>query len=215
MPHLFYAIDAEFFHQQIEPTLARCRREKSFAPGRTLFVELLPRIKDYHTSYHGLANQTLVEQAAEGLSFDSAIWRAVVGEVLLFAADDVPLLNLSLEALCCLLAGDTNRETTPRHQFAPIRQVLFGSRDLVFGGNCYRPDLAGYNDLSDVIRLADYLQMVDPLAWQPADLTAMKSLPDDEERTEELEFVRQGWSGLRELYQRASEKRQIVACESD
>ena len=57
----------------------------------------------------------------------------------------------------------------------PIRQVLFGSRDLVFGGSCYRPDFAGYNDLADVARLKGYLQSIDPIAWQPADLAAWRA----------------------------------------
>jgi hypothetical protein len=213
MPHFFSAIDAELFHQRIEPVLSRCRRTKSFAPGQAFFTELLPRIKEFHASYHGLAGATLLEQAAEGLSFDPAVWRAVVGEVLLFAAEEVPLLQLSLETLCHLLGGA--RECAAREQFTLIQQVLFGSRDLVFGGHCYRPDLAGYNDLNDVHRLTNYLLSVDTTSWQPADLAAMKDLPDDEERAEELEFVRQGWPGLTELYQRASVNRQIVACESE
>jgi hypothetical protein len=216
MPHLFYPIDAGFFHQRIQPVLARCRRARSFAVGRSLFVELLPRVKEYHASYHGLGGPTLVEQAAQGLSYDPAIWRAVAGEVLLFAADQLPLLNLSLTGLCCLLAGSMEAGLeSARPRFAPIQQVLFGSRDLLFGGSCYRPDVAGYNDLADVARLVVYLKTIDPGAWQPADLMAMKVLPDDEEQVEELEFVRQSWPDLVELYRKASEKRQIVACERE
>src|SRR6202453_3749007 len=122
MPHLFCPIDEGLFSQRIQPIMARCRRERTFAAGRGLFEEMLPRIRAYHASYHGLAVEALVEQALRGLSFDAAAWRAVVGEVLLFTADELPLLRLSPQALCCLLADSLE---TPREQFAPIQQVVY------------------------------------------------------------------------------------------
>jgi hypothetical protein len=205
-------ISASLFTERIRPVLAKCRVEGSFTAGKGLFEELLPRIHEYHASYHGLASETLVEQAIHGLPFDSAVWRAVVGEVMLFAADDLPLLRLSPLALCCLLAGGNDDEKS-RERFAPIQQVLFGSRDLLFAGYCYRPDSAGFNDLADVGRLNEFLQAVDPGCWRPDDLLKMTDLPDDEERAEELEFVRQGWPDLVEMYRSANDKKQIIVCE--
>src|SRR5947208_1149498 len=104
MPHLFYPISDCFFRQQVRPALGEAWRKRSFKPCGELCRELLPRVESYHQAYYGLAEKTLVEQAANGLSFDRAIWRALVGEVLLFAADDLPLLQTAPATLCCLLA---------------------------------------------------------------------------------------------------------------
>ena len=88
--------------------------------------------------------------------------------------------------------------------------MLFGSRDLVFGGGFYRPDSAGWNDLDDVVRLSAYLEKIDPAAWDPAQLA---DLADDEERCEELEFTRQNWPSLVEIYVQACAGHQVVICE--
>ena len=172
---LSYPINESLFSQRIQPVLATCRRERTFTPGRGLFEELLPRIQEFQATYHGRETRTLIEQAAEGLSFDAGVWRAVVGEVFLFAADDLPLLRLSPRCACCLLAGAVVESDRPisRSELAPIEQVLYGSRDLVFAGHCYRPDVAGYNDQADIARLAEFLEAIDPERLRPADLANM------------------------------------------
>ena len=214
MPHLFYPIDEAFFNQQIAPILARCRRERSFAAARPHFAELLPRVArvPQFVSRPGGAIAGRAGGRARSHLFPGRL-RAVVGEVLLFAADDLPLLRLSHQSLCCLLAAAA--PDTPRQQYAPIQQVLHGSQDLVFAGTSYRPDFAGYNDRNDVARLADYLQAVDPGLWQPDQLMALSEMPNDEERAEELEFVRQDWPELVRLYEQATARRQILVCEND
>jgi len=211
--HLIYPIDSEFFHQRIQPVLAQCWRRRSFHPGQDLWRELLGRIGEFHADYHGLAAKTLVGEVAEGLAFDRQIWRALVGEVLVIAAEQLPVLHISPMTLRILLAGENFGRDVPRSQFAPIEQALFGSRDLVFGGGFYRPDHAGWNDLEDGVRLAEYLGKMDPLAWEPAHLQGLTDLPDDEERNEELEFTRQNWPGLVEVYVQAREKHHVVICE--
>ena len=57
----------------------------------------------FHDDYQGLADKTLVEHVVDGLSFDKATWRAVVGEVLVFAAEDLPLFACRRQpcAVCC------------------------------------------------------------------------------------------------------------------
>jgi hypothetical protein len=45
-----------------------------------------------------------VGQVARGLPYDRHFWRALVGEVLLFAADDIPEFQTCADTLCCLLA---------------------------------------------------------------------------------------------------------------
>lgn len=215
MPHLIYPLAASFFCQRLQPTLARSWRQRSFAPCRELCEELLSRVRDYHRDYHGLAEKTLVEQAAASLSFDRHTWRALTGEILLFAAREVPLLQLPAETLCCLLAPATLGTNLFREHFPPIHQALFGSHDLVFAGGYYRPDSAGCNNPEDVARLSAYLRSIDANLWQPAQLAALPDFPDDEDRAEELAFARQCWPGLVEVYRQAECQQDMLICEID
>ena len=237
MPHLIYPIEAEFFHQRIRPRLAECWRQRSFEPGRELCRELLANVRAFHEDYHGLADKTLVEHVADGLSFDRHVWRAVVGEVLLFAAKELPLLRLTPATLCCLLsAPERNREqgTGNREQaqklpvpcslvpvpcsLVPVpcsRQVFYGSRDLVFAGGYYRPDLAGFNDVDDVVRLTEYLEKIDLAQWRPDALASLPEFADEEDRAEEIDFVRDNWPGLVEVYRKGRESKCVVVCEAE
>jgi hypothetical protein len=150
----------------------------------------------------------------EGLSFDRACWRHLVGEVLLYGAAELPELEIAPETLCCLLAPEPYREgIVPRERLAPIQQAHYGARDLVFGGGYYRPEHAGYNDSDDVARLAAYLAAVDPTRWRVADLANLREMTDETERLEELEFAREWFPALCELYQRAGECNRVVVCE--
>jgi hypothetical protein len=215
MPHFLFPVDADFYSNHLQPFLAQGWRERSFAPCRKLCQELLARVHNYHQAYHGLAEKTLVEQVIEGLSFDKAIWRALVGEVLLFAAEELPLLQVPVETLCCLLAPQTLGKETAREQFTPIQQVLFGSKDLVFGGGYYRPDFAGYNEVEDVNRLWKYLEGMDSANWKAAALTPLAELSDEEEREEELAFARQSWQGIMDVYGKAFAKGWLMICEAE
>ena len=171
---------------------------------------MLAKVRAFHDDYHGLAGKSLVEHVVDGLSYDPHVWRAVVGEVLIFAAEDLPLLRLSPATLCCLLpapAGDPANNS--------MRQVLHGSRDLVFAGGCYRPDFAGFNDTDSVARLTAYLEAIDPAQWRPDDLAALPEFADEDERTDEIAFVRENWPDLVEVYRRSHRERCIVVCEAD
>jgi hypothetical protein len=140
--------------------------------------------------------------------FDRRLWRHLAGEVLLYAATDAPAFQTAPDTLACLLtAGET-----PHEKIAPVQQVHFGSRDLDFGGVVYRPDRAGFNDVADVARLADYLAGVDPTRWTVADLRALPGLADDE-RDEELAFARDCCAALAAMYRRARERGWVVVCE--
>jgi hypothetical protein len=95
-----------------------------------------------------------------------------------------------------------------------ILQAHYGSRDVRLGGGYYRPEHAGTNDAADVGRLADYLASVDPQRWTPADLALLPDFATAEERADELEYVRDWFPALRDLYQQARERNQIVVCEA-
>ena len=110
---------------------------------------------------------------------------AVVGEVLLFTAVEIPEFETCEETLCRLLAPPLPTLPRPggragwgqvvdqREHWVPIQQAHRGTRDLMFGSAVYRPEHAGYNNVDDVSRIADYLSAVRPENWRPADLMGL------------------------------------------
>ncbi|HZV05035.1 MAG TPA: hypothetical protein VE999_08150 [Gemmataceae bacterium] len=215
MAEYFLCLDAETFLKRIRPAFAGSWRLRSFEPCRSLCKELLPAARDYTQRYHLGEEETLVAQVAGGVPFDRAVWRLLVGEVLLFAAVEIPEFQSNSEALCCLLAPEQfRRGVMIREQFAPIQQVLRGSRDLTFGAAVYRPDQAGYNDPEDVARLAAFLAAVQPQNWTVDDLRALPELCDDDERSDELAFVREWFPVLVDLYRRTRVEQRVLIIES-
>jgi hypothetical protein len=151
---------------------------------------------------------------AEGLPFERHYWRCLVGEILMVGAAEIPEMETAPESLTCILGPERYREEiTPRECFAPIQQAHFGTLDLVFGTAFYRPEHAGWNDRADVERLAQYLAKIDLESWTVDDLRLHRDLTDDQERAEELEYVRDWLPALRDLYQDAADKGRIVICE--
>lgn len=209
----FLLLDEPAFAGRLVPPLADAYRRRNFAPCRALCASLLPAAAAFRDSFFAGPAEPLLARVVRGVPFDRTLWRAVVGEVLLFAAAEVPELETAPEALACLLApGHGRADDLPRAQLAPVQQAHFGSRDLVFGPAAYRPEHVGLNDLADTRRLADYLAGVDPNAWGAADLAGLREV-DDAERAEELEYVREWFPALRDVYRRAAERGQVVVCE--
>jgi hypothetical protein len=215
MADYFMCLDAETFLQRIRPALTNSWHQRSFDPCRSLCGELLPAVQAYAQRYHLSEKETLVATVADGIPFDRVCWRHLAGEVILFAAAEIPEFPSNAEPLCCLLgAVPYHREPVNREYFAPIEQILRGSRDLIFGTAMYRPDQAGYNDPADVARLAAYLTSVQPQRWTVEDLQPLSDLVDDEERADELEFVREWYPALVELYQRTHENQRVLIIEN-
>lgn len=215
MAEYFICLDAELFLGRICPALAAAWRMRSFQPCRSLCLELLPAAQDYSRRYHTGEERTLVAAAADSIPFDRSSWRLLAGEVLLFAASEIPEFQSNAETLCCLLAPGLSRHgEVVRERFAPIQQALWGSRDATFGPAVYRPDHAGYNDPDDVARLAAYLTAIQPQLWTVGDLLPLSELADDEERADELAFVREWFPVLVELYQRAQAHERVVIIEN-
>jgi hypothetical protein len=213
MPHYFLLLDAPTFHGAIVPALAASWRRRSFAPCAALCESLQPAAVAFAERFRTGADEALVNVVPRGLPFDRHLWRALASELLWYTASDLPTVRTAPDTLCCLLAPERYREgAVPRERFAPIQQAHLGSRDLVFGGGYYRPDDAGYNDAADVRRLADYLAGVDPTAWTVDQLTELPDL-DDEGRQDELEYARQRFAELREVYGNAAASGRVVVCE--
>jgi hypothetical protein len=214
MPIYFMLLDATAFERQVCPALALSWRQRSFEPCRELCAGLVSPARAFVEQYSPGLGELLVGRVAQGLAFDRDFWHTLVGEVLLYAAVEMPQLQLAPETYCCLLARNRYLTgTTAREEFEPIQQVHYGSSDLVLGGRYYCPDRVGYNSREDVDRLARYLDGVDPRLWSVADLTALRDAADDEERSEELEFAREWFPELQELYRGAAARNQVLVCE--
>ncbi len=214
MAEYFLCLDADFYSQRIHPPLAESWRRRSFVPCRSLCREMLPAAQEYALRYHLAEETPFVARIAEGFPFDRSYWRQLAGEILLFAAVEIPEFPHVAETLYCLLAPrEHGDDRPPREHSSPIRQALRGSRDVSFGGAIYRPDHAGYNDSEDVARLAEYLQGVQPDLWTPEDLSPMREVEVDD-RADELAFAREWFPELAAFYRRMDEERRVAVIES-
>lgn len=207
----FLLLDAARLERQIRPALASNWRLRSFAPCQALCAALLPEAQSFAERYRTGAEEPLLAQVVRGLPFDRAFWRALAGECLWYGAAAIPELETAPETLSALLGGVPSEG--PRDSWPSIQQVHWGARDLVFGGGFYRPEQAGYNNPADVARLRDYLAAVDPARWNTEDLRSVPSLADEDDRREELDFVREWFPALRDLYRGAAAQGQVVVCE--
>ncbi len=213
MPLYHLLLDADAFHDRIRPALAGAWKARSFEPCRALCADLVPAAEAFARRYHLGPEEPLLRQVLTGLPFDRDFWRHLAGEALWYSAAEIPEFETAPETLCRLLAPERRAEEgRERVRFAPIEQILFGGRDLVFGGGFYRPDEAGYNDTSAVERLADYLDSLDPGQWTAADLAGLQDVAA-EDLGEELEYVRDWFPALRDMYRGARARRQVVVCE--
>jgi hypothetical protein len=201
-----YLFAATFFHDRMRPALAEARRRRSFDPCHGLCAEVHARA--------GAPEDSLLRQVMRGLPYSREFWHGLVGELLLYGCDDMPVLQTAPATLTCLLAPDRYRAgEVPRPAFAPIQQAHFGSHDLRFGGGFYRPDHAGYNDAADVGRLRRFLEGIDPASWDEAMLRPMAEFPTAADRAEELAFVRDWWPELVALYRGGAARGQVIVCE--
>ncbi len=176
---------------------------------------MLPAAQAYAERYHTGPGSFLVVEAAAGLPFDRACWRTLVGEVLLLQAVEIPEFQTAPETLCLLLAPDHYRgDVQERSRLAPVQQAHRGARDLTFGAAVYRPEHAGYNNVNDVARLANYLGTVRPEAWTIAGLDGLPGAPAEEDRADELALSREWFPPLADFYRRSHEAGRVVVVDS-
>lgn len=206
--------DQAKFHQLFVPALAAAWRQKSFEPCRAFCAHLIPEALAFGQRYHLGSTEPLPVSVTRGLPFDRILWRTLAGELLLIGATAIPEIELAPDTLTYLLAPEqVQKADCPRERFSPIQQAHAGARDLVFGSGYYRPLQAGLNDVADVHRLADYLASLEPERWTVADLAGFPGLADEEARIEELEFARDCFASLADLYRQARAQNQVVVCE--
>lgn len=216
MAEYFLVLDGARFEGELRPALAQSWAGRSFAPCRELCVGLVAEARAFAQRYHTGEEEPFVARVAAGLPFDRAFWRMLVSEVLLVTAVDVPELQTAPQSLACLLAPGQWQQAAdqPRGARPAILRAHQGSRDLTLGAAVYRPDHAGYNDATDVARLAAYLASVRPETWSADALVGLADLTTEEDRQEELAFAREWFAPLRELYQRAQEASRVIVVES-
>ena len=207
MADYFLVLDAALFAEQLQPALAASWRQRSFDPCRAVCAALLPAARAYAERYHTGTDEPLLSRVGAGLSFQREFWRALAGELLLFAATEIPEIQTCEETLIRLLAPGC-APAIPRSQWPPIVQAHRGSHDLTFGAAVYRPEHAGLNDRADVARLADYLDTVKPETWTAA---ALADVEVDAE--EEIDFARDWFPALADLFRRVHAHGQMVVHE--
>jgi hypothetical protein len=208
----FLLLDAEQFEKRLVPPLAAAWRQRSFEPCRPLAEWLLPAAAEFRAGLLTGPTESLLARVANGLPFDRRYWRLLAAEVLVLAAVEMPEIETAPQTLQALLAPESlGNLDRPRDRFTPIEQVHFGTHDLAFGGAVYRPDHAGLNALTDVRRLREYLDALDPGLWCIEDLARRN--PDPADCAEELDFAREWFGPLCDLYRRAAARGEVVICE--
>lgn len=201
----FLRIPKERYERELAPVLAECRMARSFAPIGKLGEQYVRAMWQVVRAEELGLNNPFFRNRHGLLPFSVAIWRMLVGEVLLAAAADVPILETPLEIFAMLLQQPLASE---RCRFSPIQRAILGASDLTIGGFAYRPDHAGFNNSVEVIALAGWLQQVDPVAWR------LDNLPNDTViRGDDIAFAKEWLLELARFYGRAAKEDSVVICE--
>jgi hypothetical protein len=213
MADYFLVHDRSVFEQSLRPALTAAWTQRSFAPCFAVCRDWITAAREYVGRYHVNPEGILLFQMEQGLHFDRALWRTLAGELLLFAACEVPQIPRFVDSLVALLAPSAS-ENVPRTERPAIDQALHGSRDLAFGTALYRPQHAGYNDADDVARLAAYLTSIQSEQWTTANIPALPGLETEEDRAEEITFAREWLAVLADLYRRSAEAGRVIVLEN-
>ena len=199
--HYFFLIENGHFRKKIVPTLADAWSAQTFSSVLKLCREKGSDSSAFLQLPPDSCLWEIADRSAAGVQpFHRGLWRRSVGETLLFSASEMPEIETPLETLAALL-GEPLAQT--RENFSPIQQSIFGSRDLIFGSYYYRPEFAGWNDSTDVQRLANWLSQLQPDQWSAAQL-----IGDDPE--DDLLFAKEWFPALAEMYRRAVERDYVV-----
>jgi hypothetical protein len=213
MPVYYMPIDAGFFHTQLAPALAASWKQRRFDPCKSLCAALLPRAEAFSARFHTGHDAPLILSVLSGLPFDRHFWQLLAWESFVFAASEIPEIEIAPDLLRTLLdPAAVDSDEHPREQYAVIDQAHYGTRYLCFAGKMYRPEHAGYNDTEDVVRLKDYLERLEPASWTLGELLDRISR-NRSDLQEELELAREWFPALQELYRHTAARREILVCE--
>jgi len=145
MPIYFMLLDARQFHQDIVPALSISWRQRSFA---LLAPDFMPpsaaRRAELRGEVHVPGGQTIHGQGCARLAIDRDRWKLVVGEILLFAAAEVPEIEVVPETMLCLLAADAYlNETVERRNFRQSSKRMRALATLTSAARCTGRKRAG------------------------------------------------------------------------
>ncbi|GEM_PF-1996456 len=206
MLHYFYLLQRTWLNTSLRPALSASWRQRRFAPCLPLCGALV--------ATRPIPDDAVVRAVIAGAGYDRSLWHALIGECLVFGADELPRIPCMIDVLTCWLAPHRlGADPAGRAAFTPIEQVYFGTRDLRCAGGWYRPDHVGWNDADDLARLTDYLQSIDIGKWDAEALAPLSHLPNAAERAEELAYVRDWWPALIDMYAQARSAGQVIVCE--
>jgi hypothetical protein len=202
MARYFLLLDADVFHDRLRPALVVAWRTRHFAPCVEVCQQLLGQAHAFAERFHLGSEEPLLAAVARGdVPFDRLLWQHLAGELLWFGAADIPDVVTDCDTLSSVV-----RDTR-------VRDVCFGCQDLTFGGGFYRPDHAGWSDVMQVSQLAAFLAGVRPEEWAADSLVGQPGLMTPEDCEEELEYIRQWFSALVEMYRQAAVRRQVMVVE--
>lgn len=205
----FMVWDARRFREELTPAFAAAWSRRSFAPCRPACARWAAEAAAFAQRFH-VREEPMAARVRGGLPFDRHFWQLLVGETLLFSAEEVPEIQTAPEVLYALGSSVGGGTAEPRSDDV-IRQAHFGTCDVAFGTAFYRPGHAAYNGAADVARLADQLAAMRPEAWTADALRAAGW--EDEDAAEELDFARASFPALRELYAEAAGRGRMIVCE--
>src|SRR5687768_9516905 len=132
MATYFLVHERAFLEDGLRPALTAAWQRRSFAPCLALCRQWRDAALDYAAAA-AVKTDDLLLLRIDAIDFDRALWRALVGELLLVAACAMPEFPTRLETLGWLLAGEPGpADLADRPRLHPLHQALVGSKDLRF-----------------------------------------------------------------------------------
>src|SRR5438105_12250893 len=95
MSAYYMLLDQDWFSRRMGPTLAASWRLRSFEPCRAFCADLVPAVHAFTKELPPALEEPLVCKVAQGLPFDRHFWNLLVGEVLLYAATEIPEIQIA------------------------------------------------------------------------------------------------------------------------
>ena len=184
----------------MRPVLATSWRRKSFRDCAPYLDAWRDAAHQYAHSYHIDPQEILLLSVEPKTRFASALWRTLVGELLVVTADEMPELPGHLESLARLLPESL------------AVQTLEGCGDLLFGLATYRPGRSRFNSIEDNRGLLDELRAIDSSKWSAEMLLSGEM--DREDASEELLFAREWFAVLLDLYERVVRDDRVIVFET-
>lgn len=206
----FYVHDASWFHGTLIPALTDAWQHRSFHSCKGVCQRIIANCSESPDEFIVHPGSTLSAHIVAGQPFDYAGWKILVGEALALGAAEIPIVPEILPALKHLMRTSLHEN---RECFSPVQQIELGTREIRLGGVAYRPDFSGVNQETDIERLESFLVSFDAEAWKPDDLFGMPGLEDEDQRHDELEYLRQEHPHLTAILTRAKSNHQIIVCE--